>query len=102
MDDASAVEKEMKRLVEDDGNLVMAVFHSYGGLVGSQAIDEELSHAWRKARGLPGGVIHLFFCCAFVLQEGQSVLETFGKSKISKARVRHTKNSHRLKLMYNE
>jgi hypothetical protein len=51
--------------------------HSYGELVGSNAITKELSFSHRKAAGLPGRVANLFYFAAFVLGEGQSVLETF-------------------------
>ncbi|KAL8786113.1 MAG: hypothetical protein Q9213_002978 [Squamulea squamosa] len=54
--------------------------HSYGGLVGSEAIPEELSYTHRQSLGLEGGVIHLFYFSTFVLSEGQSVLGTFGES----------------------
>jgi hypothetical protein len=54
--------------------------HSYGGLVGSNAISKELSFAYRKQAGLLGGVIHLHYIAAFVLDVGQTVLGTFGES----------------------
>lgn len=54
--------------------------HSYGGLVGSEAIPEELCYVWRRIRGLEGGVLLLFYYAAYILEEGQSMLETFGKS----------------------
>jgi len=62
--------------------------HSYGGLVGSEATIEELSYINRQARGPPGGVIHLFFYAAFLLQEGQSVLSAFGESPNNDVKVR--------------
>ena len=66
--------------MEYDGKTVVVVMHSYGGLVGSEAIPEELSYARRQAQGRPGGVIHLFFYSAFLLNDGQSVLGAFGQS----------------------
>ncbi|KAI6087401.1 hypothetical protein F4821DRAFT_107653 [Hypoxylon rubiginosum] len=54
--------------------------HSYGGLVGSEATLEQFSWEKRKAAGLAGGVIHLFFFAAFILAEGQSVLGALGES----------------------
>ncbi|KAL8929510.1 MAG: hypothetical protein Q9208_001179 [Pyrenodesmia sp. 3 TL-2023] len=79
-DDAAAIHTELARLIQQEGKAVFAVMHSYGGLVGSEAVGEELAWSSRQARRQLGGVIHLFFFCAFVLDEGQSILGTFGKS----------------------
>lgn len=80
VDDALAVRTELTRQIEYEEKNVVVVMHSYGGLVGSEAITEELSYPKRHAQGLPGGVIHLFFYSAFLLNEGQSVLSAFGES----------------------
>ena len=87
LDDAAAVKDELTKLVERDGKSVMVVMHSYGGLVGSEAVTEELSYAKRQSSGLPGGVIHLYYYAAFLLNEGQSVLGTFGESPNNDVRV---------------
>lgn len=79
-DDARLVEDEAKRLVLDHGKTVMLVMHSYGGLVGSEAIPEELSLQNRRQNGLPGGVSCLVYIAAFALDKGQSVLSTFGET----------------------
>ncbi|KAL4940866.1 hypothetical protein BDV06DRAFT_230080 [Aspergillus oleicola] len=78
-DDANAVAKIIEQLVKE-GKLVVVVMHSYGGIVGSDAIPESLSYKARQARGQKGGVIHLFYFTAFLLEKGKSVLETFGES----------------------
>lgn len=54
-DDAAAVRAEVKRLVEE-GKTVVLVMHSYGGLVGTEAVTQDLSFAQRQSSGLPGGV----------------------------------------------
>ena len=79
-DDAIAVRSELIRQVEYEGKAVVLVMHSYGGLVGSEAMRQELNYTQRKLQGLPGGVIHLFLYAAFLLDEGQSVLSAFGES----------------------
>lgn len=79
-DDSRAIETEAKRLVVDEGKNVMVVMHSYGGLVGSDAIPENLSLQSRRRAGLAGGVCRLFFFTAVILDEGKSVLGTFGES----------------------
>ena len=54
-DDAAAVRSEVKALV-DGGKAVVVVMHSYGGLVGSEAVLKDLSFSQRQSEGLPGGV----------------------------------------------
>lgn len=49
----------------------------------------DLTASPRKARGKPGGVIHLFFFCASLLDEGQSVMGTFGESPNTDVQVIH-------------
>ncbi|KAI1813948.1 hypothetical protein GGS20DRAFT_442043 [Poronia punctata] len=56
------------------------IMHSYGGLVGTEAVTRDLSFKHRKSNNLPGGVLHLFYFAAFILTEGQSVLSTFDES----------------------
>ena len=87
LDDALAVRAELSRLIEKENKLVLVVQHSYGGLVGSEAITEELSYRKRQAQGLPGGVFYLFLYTAFLLEEGQSVTGTFGESPNNDVRV---------------
>ena len=87
IDDATAVQEVVRLQVEQHGKIVLLAMHSYGGLVGSEAIPEDLSYSYRKAQGLPGGVIHLFYFAAFLLQEGQSVLSAFGESPNNDVRV---------------
>ena len=88
VDDALAIRTELIRQIEYEGKTVVVVLHSYGGLVGGEAIAEELTWAKRQAQGLPGGVIHIFFYSAFLLNEGQSVLSAFGESPNNDVRVR--------------
>lgn len=86
-DDASAIRSVLVRLIEEEEKSVVVVMHSYGGLVGSEAISEELDYTNLHAQGLHGGVIHLFFYSAFLLDKGQSVLGVFGESPNSDVRV---------------
>lgn len=80
IDDSHVVEAEAKHLVVDEGKNVMVAMHSYGGLVGSNATPEDFSLQSRRQRGLAGGVSHLFYFAAFILDQGKSVLDTFGGS----------------------
>lgn len=87
LNDAEAVREKLELLVERERKTVMIVMHSYGGLVGSEAIPESMSHIKRRKDGLLGGVIHLFFISAFLLDPGQSVLGVFGVSPNDKMEV---------------
>ncbi|TQS32867.1 hypothetical protein Golomagni_06804 [Golovinomyces magnicellulatus] len=79
-DDSKSVQSTIEDLVEKQGKAVVVAMHSYGGLVGSNAIPKSLSWKERQARGKPGGVIHLFYFAAFLLEAGKSVIGTFGES----------------------
>jgi len=79
-DDVSAIRTELDRLIEKEGKTVFVFMHSYGGIVGCEAIPEELSYAERRKQNLPGGVIHLFFAGGQFLPKGESVLTAFGES----------------------
>jgi len=86
IDDALAVRLQLTKLIEYEHRTVLVVMHSYGGLVGSEAIPKELTQSHRSSQGLPGGVIHLFFFSAFLLPAGQSVLSAFGESPNNEVR----------------
>ena len=55
------------------GERVLLILHSYGDMVGTGAV-EGLSFLKRKASGLPGGVIHLLYLCAYILTPGSTLL----------------------------
>jgi Alpha/beta hydrolase family len=87
VDDAMAVRRELERLIKVESKKVVVVMHSYGGLVGSEAIPEDLSYSRRQSQGQSGGVIHLYYYSAFILPKGQSVMSTFGESPNNDVRV---------------
>lgn len=70
-EDVTAVHNVVKSLVEA-GERVLMVMHSYGGAVGTDAISG-LTITDRKDAGKKGGVIHLFYICAYILPPGLSV-----------------------------
>lgn len=61
----------------DAGQNVVVVVHSYGSLPSNEAI-KGLDIKSRREKGLKGGVTHLFFCCSFIIPEGQSLISAFG------------------------
>ncbi|MCJ1435965.1 hypothetical protein MMC27_005341, partial [Xylographa pallens] len=54
-EDAAAIRSALDNLVVDEGKDVIVVMHSYGGAVGSQAVDESLGKKARHDKGLAGG-----------------------------------------------
>jgi hypothetical protein len=70
-DDVACVRDVVTPLV-DAGERVLKVMHSYGGLLGTDAV-EGLSFSERQADGQPGGVIHLLYLCAYVLTPGTAI-----------------------------
>lgn len=69
-DDVTCIRQTVQSLVET-GERVLMVMHSYGGAVATSALDG-LSLAERKAAGQPGGVIHLLYLCAYILDSGST------------------------------
>ena len=55
--------------VLDRGKDVVLVVHSYGGLVGSEAM-KGLGKKQRESEGKKGGVVRLVYICAFFLELG--------------------------------
>ena len=75
--DAEAVAKNLKYLVEDKGQDVIVMMHSYGGMPGPAAA-VGLSKAERKEQGKQGGVIGLVCIGAFLVPEGITCADLLG------------------------
>lgn len=74
--DVEAIRSHILRAV-DAGLKVVVVAHSYGGIPANEAI-KGLDYATRQKNGEQGGVVHLFFCCSFIIDEGYSLASAFG------------------------
>ncbi|KAL7950100.1 Alpha/beta hydrolase fold-1 [Trichoderma barbatum] len=70
------------RELADQGREVVAVAHSYGGVVVTEALSG-LGVRERKAKGLPGGVKRIVYVAAFILEKGKS-LEDNGPVEVVK------------------
>lgn len=70
-EDVVCVREVVEPLVEA-GERVLMLLHSYGGAVGTDAVDS-LAFSDRKAVGQPGGVIHLLYLCAYILPPGSTI-----------------------------
>ncbi|KAJ5640035.1 uncharacterized protein N7484_007897 [Penicillium longicatenatum] len=83
--DVSRIRAQIEHAV-NEGRDVVVVAHSYGGLPSNEAI-KGLDINTRQKVGLTGGVTHLFFCCSFVIAEGQSLISAFGGNDLPWFRV---------------
>ena len=78
VDDVKVMRSELNELIEEQGKDVIVVMHSYGGIVGTEAVQELLGKKARESKGLPGGVLRLLYMCAFVPPLGESLASTLG------------------------
>jgi pimeloyl-ACP methyl ester carboxylesterase len=76
VEDAAAVRATLEKLA-DDGKDIVLVVHSYGGLVGQNAV-EGLGVKQRQAAGKRGGVINFVYLAAFVAPKGACIKEMTG------------------------
>ncbi|KAL2869730.1 alpha/beta hydrolase [Aspergillus lucknowensis] len=72
-DDVKVV-RELVSSLTAAGERILMIMHSYGGAVGTDAV-EGLAYPRPSANGnqRPGGVIHLLYLCAFILQPGAAI-----------------------------
>ena len=75
--DTEAVRQQLLALIETDGKDVIVYTHSYGGIPGGGAA-HGLSKSTRSLQGKTGGVVGLIYMSAFVVPQGQSLLEYLG------------------------
>lgn len=75
--DAASIHQQVLPMVENDGKDIIMLCHSYGGIPGGGAA-HGLGKRSREKRGLKGGVIGLAYMSAFVVPQGQSLLNYIG------------------------
>jgi pimeloyl-ACP methyl ester carboxylesterase len=78
-------EKQIEQAV-DSGQKVVVVVHSYGALPANEAI-QGLDWQSRQGNSQIGGVVHLFFCCSFIIPEGKSLWGALGGQDLPWYRV---------------
>ena len=81
IDDVNKIHSLTTSLIDRECR-VLVLMHSYGGVVGTDAITSELYRSDRAKQNLPGGVIGLVYMCAFFLQNGATVKQA---SKVGSA-----------------
>jgi hypothetical protein len=75
-DDSVSLASALQSLA-DEGKQILLAVHSYGGCVGSCAV-EGLDIESRRKQGKKGGVIMLMYISAFVLPKGRSLKDGLG------------------------
>jgi alpha-beta hydrolase superfamily lysophospholipase len=73
-DDVDVVKAELERLLAEGADVIL-VGHSYGGMVATEAALAEYSKAARAEKALAGGVIHILYLSALVVQLGMTLSE---------------------------
>lgn len=77
-EDVSLIRSIATRLIEDEGQEVVAIAHSYGGVVVTDAL-AGLGWAQKSKEGKNGGVVNLVYLAAFIPRAGQSLAGLFGE-----------------------
>ncbi|KAH7374185.1 Alpha/beta hydrolase fold-1 [Cadophora sp. MPI-SDFR-AT-0126] len=81
LEDDTAHTRAVIEKLADAGKKIVVVTHSYGGVVGSCAV-EDMGFATRKAAGKKGGVINVVYMSAFALPKGVSLMDTLGEGPL--------------------
>ena len=69
-DDVQAIRSTLQELIEGQGRDVLLAIHSYGGVPGCQAVGG-LEKSARDKEGKKGGVVHVLFMAAMVVEQGK-------------------------------
>lgn len=75
-DDVAHLRSELVSMI-NKGKDIILVLHSYGGVVGSGAV-EGLGKAERAQQGKQGGVVMVVYMSAFAIPKGKSLLDMLG------------------------
>lgn len=78
--DVAVIRKHVQTAL-DQGRKVVMVMHSYGSLPSQEAV-VGLDYRSRQAQGKSGGVTHLFFMCALIVPQGETLISAFGGSPL--------------------
>ena len=90
-DDVYAIRFVLDKLVEEDGREVMLALHSYAGVPGCQTVSG-LERSKRKAEGKSGGVVHVLFIAALLVEQGRGMADALEGGKAPSWAVFKVKN----------
>ncbi len=91
--DSDSIRQQILPLIEDNGQDIVMLCHSYEGIPGGGAA-HGLSKSSQRKEGKKGGVIGLVYMTSFVVAEGESLLSSLGGKHapfmiLNQARVFH-------------
>jgi pimeloyl-ACP methyl ester carboxylesterase len=76
-DDVVVVNELLTRLIVEEGKNIVLLGHSSGGFTATAAAVPQLLSSNRKLKGDTGGIIGIFYECAFVIPVGDSIHSFF-------------------------
>ncbi|CAD6580718.1 MAG: hypothetical protein ASARMPREDX12_000248 [Alectoria sarmentosa] len=76
-DDIQAIRSVLEKLIEEEGKDVVVAAHSYGGVPACQTVTG-LEKSERANGGKKGGVIHVLFIAALLVEEGKALADALG------------------------
>lgn len=76
-DDIKAIRAVLEKLVEEEGKDVVLAAHSYGGVPACQTVSG-LEKSKRANGGKKGGVVHVLFIAALLVEEGTALVDALG------------------------
>jgi hypothetical protein len=77
VDDVEVIKNVLRGLIVHEGKNVILIGHSSGGFTATASAVPELQAKSREKEGTSGGIIGLFYICAFVIPVGESVHSFF-------------------------
>ncbi|KAJ0424605.1 alpha/beta-hydrolase [Aspergillus carlsbadensis] len=85
-DDVLVVRKLLQDLTAQ-GHRILLLMHSYGGAIGTDALTRDLellpSTTADSDSGTRGGVIHLLYLCAYILQPGRTIWNVIEEAQMT-------------------
>lgn len=80
VDDVHAIRSVLEKLIEEEGKEVMLAPCSYGGVPGCQSVSG-LERSRRKTEGKAGGVVHVLFIAALLIEQGEKMVKALEGGK---------------------
>ena len=79
-DDVHAIRSVLEKLIEEEGKEVMLVPCSYAGVPGCQSVSG-LERSRGKTEGKAGGVVHVLFIAALLIEQGERMVKALDGGK---------------------
>ena len=76
-DDTQAIRSVLEKLIEEEGKDVIMAAHSYGGVPACQSVGG-LEKSKRADKGEKGGISHVLFIAALLVEEGKALVDALG------------------------